>query len=71
MIEPSFRAVLVLLVGLPVLLHLRFLSAAIPAVSLSPVAGAADGEHRPASRTPANQLVPSHLGHAPHDPTAV
>ena len=70
-IVPSFRAVLVFLVGLPLLLESHPAAALIPAVHLPPVAAPADVKYLPASRPPAKQLVPSHLGHAPHDSTAV
>ena len=66
-IELSFRAVLVFPVGTPHLLASHPAAAPLSAVDLPPIAGAADGEHRPATRASAKQLVPSHLGHTPHD----
>ena len=66
-IEPSFRAVLVFPVGKPRLLASHPAAAPLSAVDLPPVAAPADGEHRPATRPSAKQLVPSHLGHTPHD----
>ena len=66
-IELSFRAVLVLPVGTPHLLASHSAAALLPAVDLPPIAGTADVKHRPATRASAKQLVPSHLGHTPHD----
>ena len=70
-IEPSFQAFLVFLAGTARLPAPHPESALIPAVHLPPVATPANVKHLPASRTLANQIVPSHLGHAPHDSTAV
>ena len=70
-IEPSFQAFLVFLASAARLPAPHPESALIPAVHLSPVAAPANVKHLPASRTLANQIVPSHLGHAPHDSTAV
>ena len=69
-IELSFRAVLVFPASAARLLASHAAAALIPAVHLPPVAASANVKHLPASRPPANQLVPSHLGHTPHDPTA-
>ena len=69
-IEPSFRTVLVFPVGTPLLLASHPASAPLSAIDLPPVAASADGEHRPATRASAKQLVPSHLGHTPHDSIA-
>ena len=70
-IEPSFQAFLVFLASAARLPAPHPEPALIPAVHLSPVAAPANVKHLPASRTLANQIVPSHLGHAPHDSTAV
>ena len=72
-IEPSFRAFLVFPVGVAMLLQLRSLPAAIPAVGLPPVAGTADVKHHPATRPSTKQLSKHHfLGHrTPHDSIAV
>ena len=70
-IEPSFRAVLVFPVGKPHLVASHPAAAPLSAVDLPPVAAPADGEHRPATRASAKQLVPSHFaGHTPHDSIA-
>ena len=60
-IVPSFGAVLVFLVRLPMLLQLGFVPADIPAVGLPPPAGMADVEHRPAPRPAAKHCDPPHL----------
>ena len=70
-IEPSFQAFLVFLASAARLPAPHPEPALIPAVHLSPVAAPANVKHLPASRTLANQIVPSHLGHAPHDSMAV
>ena len=62
-IELSFRAVLVFPVGKPHLVAPHPAAAPLPAVHLPPIAASADGEHRPATRPSAKQLVPPHLGH--------
>ena len=72
MIEPSFPALLVPPVGPPPLLASHPAAALIPAVDLPPIAGTADVEHHPATRSSAKQLPPQHFsGHrAPHDSIA-
>ena len=72
-IELSFRAVLVFPVGTPHLVASHPAAASLSAVDLPPVAASADGEHRPATRAAAKQLVPPHfLGHraSPRDSIA-
>ena len=69
-VELSLRAVLVFPVGNPRLLASHSAAALLPAVHLPPVAASADGEHRPATRASAKQLVPCHLGHTQHDSVA-
>ena len=61
MISPNLRVRLVAPVGPQPLLASHPASALLSAVDLPPVAGAADGEHRPATRPSAKQLVPLHL----------
>ena len=64
MIEPAFQTLLVSPVGVPPVLPLRGLAAAVSAVGLPPVAGPADVEHRAASRAAAHQPSPRHgAGH--------
>ena len=54
-IVPSLRASLVALVGGAVLLRLRRLPAAIPAVRMTPIAGTADVKYGPATGPTAKQ----------------
>ena len=68
MISPNLRVRLVAPVGPQPLLASHPASAPLSAVDLPPVAGAADGEHRPATRPSAKQPDPCHFaGHTPHD----
>ena len=70
-IEPPFRAVLVLPVGKPHLLASHPAAAPLSTVDLPPVAASADVKHCPATRASAKQLDPCHFaGHTPHDSIA-
>ena len=57
-IKPAFRAALMPRVRLPPLTALRGRAAARPTVGLPPVAGPAEGEHRPAPRPAAPHRAP-------------
>ena len=68
-IQPGFQALSVSPIGKPPLFPPRFLPARFPAVAMSPVAGIADVERRPAIRPVASQLPQHHcFGHrsTPH-----